>query len=70
MSVLTEINRLKNAKTDIINAIKDKGVAVDNAAAMDDMAGYISQIEKGFESILSATQPTLQNVGDFWLEIK
>lgn len=70
MSVLTEIDRLKNAKTDIINAIKDKGVAVDNAATMDDMAGYISQIEKGFESILSATQPTLQNVGDFWLEIK
>lgn len=70
MSILTEINRLQNAKADIVSAIESKGVSVDDAATMDDMAGYISSIETGFKSVLSATQPSSQNVGDFWLKIK
>lgn len=70
MSVSTEIDRLKKSKADIIDAIEEKGVAVDIAATMDDMAGYILQIDKGFQSVLSSTQPTSQNIGDFWLKIK
>lgn len=70
MSILTEINRLQSAKADIVSAIESKGVSVDDAATMDDMAGYISLIETGYKSVLSATQPSSQNVGDFWLKIK
>lgn len=70
MSTLTEINRLQNAKADIVSAVESKGVSVDDAATMDDMAEYISLIEIGYKSVLSATQPSSQNVGDFWLKIK
>lgn len=70
MSILTEINRLQNAKADIVSAIESKGVSVDDAATMDDMAGYISLIETGYKSVLSATQPSSQKNGDFWLKIK
>ena len=51
MSILTEINRLQNAKADIVSAIESKGVSVDNAATMDDMATYIHEIDQASDSV-------------------
>lgn len=51
MSISSEINRLKNAKSDIINAIESKGVSVDDAATMDDMAAYIYEIDQAVDSV-------------------
>lgn len=45
MSIKTEITRITNAKTAIKDAITAKGVTVPSAASIDDMAGYIGQIE-------------------------
>lgn len=45
MSIKTEITRITNAKTAIKNAIAEKGVTVSSTASIDDMAGYIGQIE-------------------------
>lgn len=47
MSVLTEINRIKSAVTDIVNAIKAKGVTVPTTAKINDLAAYISNIPTG-----------------------
>lgn len=44
MSVLTELNRIKSAVTDIVNAIKGKGVTVPSAAKIDDLAPLVSSI--------------------------
>lgn len=44
MSVLTEINRIKNAVTAIVNAIKNKGVSVPTTAKVSDLATYVGKI--------------------------
>lgn len=44
MSVLSEINRIKGAKTSIANAIKGKGVTVPTNAKIGDLAPLISSI--------------------------
>lgn len=51
MSISSEISRLQNAKSDIINAIESKGVAVDNSSTMDDMATYIYEIDQAIDSV-------------------
>lgn len=52
MSVLSEINRIKNAVTDIENAIKEKGVTVPTTTKIGDLAPLVSSI---------STQPRLQD---------
>lgn len=47
MSVQTEIDRIKNAKTAISTAIASKGVTVPNATLLDGMAALIDGIESG-----------------------
>lgn len=47
MSVLSEINRIKSAVTAIINAIKNKGVAVPTNAKITDLAPLINSISTG-----------------------
>lgn len=44
MSVLTEINRIKNAVTAIVNAIKGKGVTVPSGTKIDGLASLVSSI--------------------------
>lgn len=44
MSILTEITRISNAKTAIIEAIKAKGVDIPNNVAIDDIPTYIASI--------------------------
>ncbi len=44
MSIVSQIERLRSAKEDIILAIKEKGVFVSPSAGLSDMAGYISDI--------------------------
>ena len=47
MSVQSEIARLKNAKTDIVNALTEKGVEVPVGATIDEMADLIRSIKAG-----------------------
>lgn len=47
MSVSTEINRIKDAVTAIVNAIKGKGVTVPTNAKIDDLATLIMSIPTG-----------------------
>lgn len=47
MSIQSEITRIANAKSDIADAIEDKGVTVPSDAMIDDMPSYIAQIEQG-----------------------
>lgn len=47
MSVLTEINRIKDAVTTIVNAIKGKGVTVPTNTKIDDLAPLIMSIPTG-----------------------
>ena len=56
MSVLSEINRIKNAVTDIGNAIKAKGVTVPTTAKIGDLAQLVSSIitPSGTKEITSA----------------
>lgn len=47
MSVLSELNRINDAKTAIANAIKNKGVTVPSTAKIGDLAPLISSIRQG-----------------------
>lgn len=47
MSVASEITRLSSAKSDIIQAIAAKGVAVPSSAKLDDLAPFIASITGG-----------------------
>lgn len=44
MSIQTEIERIQQAKEEIVNAISDKGIAVPYDASISDMPEYIEQI--------------------------
>lgn len=44
MSMLTELQRLRNAKASIKTAIQNKNVSVPDSARLSDLSGYISQI--------------------------
>lgn len=45
MSIQTEITRLKNAKSNIIAAIVNKGVSIPNSVLLNSVPSYISQIQ-------------------------
>lgn len=47
MSIVSEVNRLKDAKTAIKTAIEGKGVTVPDATMLDGMAALIDSIEAG-----------------------
>ena len=53
MSTQSEINRIKNAKTAIANAIMAKGVAVPSGTKIDGMASLIAAIPSKEEIMLS-----------------
>lgn len=44
MSIQTEVNRIKTAKADIVQAIRDKGVTVPTTAKVGDLAALVSSI--------------------------
>lgn len=54
MSIQTEINRIKQSKTNIITALESKGVTVPNDASIDDLSALVDAIEV-------ATDPVLQS---------
>lgn len=47
MSIASEIERLKNAKTSIASAIEEKGVAVPAETSIDEYGNYVSSIPSG-----------------------
>lgn len=53
MSLNDEINRLKNAKEGIRNALEDKGVSVPQEEKIDAYAGYIKSMETGSLSVIA-----------------
>ena len=55
MSIQSEINRIAGAKSDIADAIEDKGVTVPSGTKLDGMANLIGQISGGSEK-LNSTQ--------------
>ena len=58
MSVQTEIDRIKNAKTAISTAIASKGVNVPDGTKLDGMAPLINSIETGGGDVTPPTTPT------------
>jgi hypothetical protein len=63
MSIQSEIDRINNAKSEIAEAISEKGVAVAEGTSIDDFAPLIASIETGGPSVQSdyaqndSTQP-------------
>lgn len=63
MSIQTEIDRINNAKSEIAEAISEKGVAVAEGTSIDDFAPLIASIATGGSSVQSdyaqndSTQP-------------
>lgn len=55
MSVQTEMTRIKNAVTAIINAITSKGVTVPSGTKIDGLAPLISSISSGGASVATCT---------------
>lgn len=51
MSVQSQITRLVNAKTSILEAISEKGVAVSGEVLMDDIADLIRKITDTYLSV-------------------
>ena len=58
MSVQTEIDRIKNAKTAISTAIASKGVNVPDGTKLDGMAPLINSVETGGGDVTPPTTPT------------
>lgn len=56
MSIQSEINRISGAKSDIADAIEDKGVTVPSGTKLDGMANLIEQIPAGGSDKLNSTQ--------------
>lgn len=61
MSILTEINRIKDAVTAIVNAIKNKGVTVPTTAKVDDLPTYIDAIQQGEDVTTETNEYTSLN---------
>lgn len=47
MSIQSEINRIVSFRDQSLQAVRDKGVTVPNDATIDDLPGYIAQIQTG-----------------------
>ncbi len=58
MSIVSEVNRLKDAKTAIKTAIEGKGVTVPDATMLEGMAALIDSIEAGGKFATGTITPT------------
>lgn len=59
MSIASEITRLQGVKSDILQAIADKGVTVPAGSALDDCPGLIADISGGGEFTLDNIVPII-----------
>lgn len=57
MEVLDELNRIVGAKDSLIGAIEAKGVSVPDSAQIDELPGYIAQIDTGIKLVKLWTNP-------------
>lgn len=67
MSIQSQIERINNAKTEIISAIESKGVSVATGASLDDMPRFISDIPQeggsgGAGGIIDVTELPTSNI--------
>lgn len=70
MSIVSEVNRLKDAKTAIQTAIEGKGVTVPDATMLEGMAALIESIEAGGGGS-TVSQGTYTPVGDCgWISVE
>lgn len=51
MSIATEITRLQNAKSSIVQAIEDKGVSVPDNVKIDEVATYVENIDTANDAV-------------------
>lgn len=71
MSIVAEVNRLKDAKTAIKTAIEGKGVTVPDATMLEGMAALIESIEAGGGGGILVSQGTYTAVGDHaWISVE
>ena len=56
MSIATEITRLQNAKSSIIQAIEDKGVSVPDSVKIDEVATYVGNIDTANDAVRYSPQ--------------
>lgn len=59
MSIASEITRLQGVKSDILQAISDKGVTVPAGSALDDCPGLIADIPTGAEPFPDGSKPVV-----------
>ena len=74
LTINDQLTRIENAKSDIISAIKAKGVEVPEGTLLSDMASYIAAIpdttytltksDDGTKIVLTGTDGTVQQVTD------
>lgn len=65
MSIQSEITRIASAKSDIADAIEEKGVEVPSGSMIDDMAELILQIQSG--GVAMTESEILQAVQAGWV---
>lgn len=71
MSIVSEVNRLKDAKTAIKTAIEGKGVTVPDATMLEGMAALIESIEAGGGGGIPVSQGTYTAVDDrAWISVE
>lgn len=63
MSIASEITRLQGVKSDILQAISDKGVVVPAGSALDDCPGLIASISGGGGAVAITTKMIDSEVG-------
>ena len=56
MSIATEITRLQNAKSSIVQAIEDKGVSVPVNVKIDEVATYVEKIDTANDAVRYSPQ--------------
>ena len=56
MSIATEITRLQNAKSSIVQAIEDKGVFVPDNVKIDEVATYVGKIDTANDAVRYSPQ--------------
>lgn len=58
MSIQTEINRIRQSKTDIISALETKGINVPSDASIDDLSALVEAIEVASDPVLQTKTVT------------
>ena len=61
MGVMTQITRILNAKTDIANTLRNKGVTVPSATRIEGYAALVNQIPKITGVTLIEGEPEEEN---------